>query len=165
MWTLRGKTKRHTVDLRGPGCTCSFWLENRIPCMHAVYCIDKRNERDTVAKWLDFRSKWIRQYFWSETYIAAYDKLTLVVPRLCFDPKVRVSEGKRVVLPPDVPERKKNVGTGKLSRGRAGKRSRAMWDCTGYAKRVNDRLKTTGATNTFVNITDGTIFKRQRRGM
>jgi len=160
----RGQKNRHTVDLRQGSCSCSFWLENRIPCMHVVYCVDKKKARDTPAKWLAFRSKWIPEYFWSENYIAAYDKITLTVPHICYDPKVRVTKGKRVVLPPPQETTTKNARNTKVSMGRAGKRSRAIWDANSYARRINARLKTTGVTNTFVNITDETIFQRQPQG-
>ena len=159
-----GKKRQNIVDLKNGSCTCRHWITNHIPCADIVFCVDKAGQRDTPAKMLAFREKWIPAYFWAENYHRAYSGITLQVPAMDLSGKVSVRAGDRIVLPPPSQRAAPKESLKKRQGKGGGKRSRAIWDRAGYERRCKSRLGTSGPTNDFVVVSHPTIFHRQPRG-
>ena len=153
---------RYYVDMKQKKCTCLHWCQYRIPCAHVIYVADSKGLRDTEEKCLKFREEWVPSQFWTENYVNAYMDISVHVPSLA---KLQCL---REVLPPPAkarkgrPNIKRKLG---MSRGRAGRRSRARWNAEGYTRRRERSNGRAGPTNDFVRITNTEIFKKKPQGI
>ena len=133
------------MNLEAKTCTCPFLRVHRLPCEHVILVTDHLGLRGTVAGHKEFRRKWVAPYFWLERYVEAYAGVSVQVPPLDESLTLHVRNDARVITRPFLAKPKKGANKlARLTKGRAGKRSRARGNEEAYAARERFYARRTG---------------------